>query len=156
MPIPQFVPGEVLSAMRLNQMVEVVNNLGMIIHSTGLPFQQVQLTEDTGDEKTWQWMFRHSSYNRYCRVRRLWGNRQSGSRISIGIGGTELISFAEDQAQSAADHAYVFDLFTEVTLIPGHVYTIDIDVERGGVDAYIRILWIFNTNNASYAPTLIS
>lgn len=155
MPIPNFVTGEVLSAMRLNSMVQIINDATEISDSFGYPFEQVELNAGDDDHHViWNWMFRYVPRNRYYKVRYVWSNRQAGAYAVGRIGTTTLFTDAAGGASGEFNH--LIDLST-LGLREGAVYTLDIEAERGETagTSYLRIIWAFNTNNSTYAPAII-
>src|SRR5215204_5360742 len=87
MPIPPFVAGEVLSAMRLNQLVEVVNSLNEVMNSSAQPFEQVEVNTDWGRDIVWQWIFRYVPQHRYFKVKYRWSARTAAAEIHGKING---------------------------------------------------------------------
>lgn len=155
MPIPNFTTGEVLSAMRLNYMVHIVNQSDAISKSFAYPFEQVELNASDDDHHIiWNWMFRYAPRNRYYKVRYVWFNRDPDAYITGRIGSTTLFTDAAGGASGEFNH--LIDLST-LNLREGAVYTLDVEAERGevGGTSYVRIIWAFNTNNSGYAPIII-
>lgn len=155
MPIPNFVTGEVLSAMRLNTMIHIVNQADAISKSFAYPFEQVELNASDDDHHIiWNWMFRYVPRNRYYKVRYTWFNRDPDAWIKGSIGGVEVFNDPAGGANTTFNH--LIDLNT-LNLREGAVYTLDIEAERGevGGTSYVRIIWAFNTNTSDYTPVII-
>lgn len=151
MPIPQFSPGEVLSAMRLNAMVDVVNRASTLISSASQPFEQVQMGSDLGQDITWNWMFRYAPSNRYWKLRYVWSSRSAAAAASGYINGVQV--FNDPAGGATGEHNHTIDM-ASLGLFPGSIYTFDIECLRHD-SAYFRVIWLFNTNDSTYAPTII-
>lgn len=159
MPIPLFTAGEVLSAMRLNAMVQVVNDATAISESFGYPFEQVELNSSDPDHHIiWTWMFRYVPRNRYYKVRYVWSNRDPDAYITGKINGIQVFSDPAGGASGEFNHLIDLESVTlNLGLKEGAAYTLDIEAERGEVGgiSYVRIIWAFNTNKSAYTPTII-
>lgn len=149
MPIPPFVSGETLSAMRLNQMVDIINRAQRIMTSISHPFEQVEVADN--GTFTWQWMFRYAPEYPFWRVRYQWTSRHASAYLTATLAGNTLVNDAAGGASGV--HNYSPNI-ASLGLIPGSVYTVDMTVNRGASGSW-RLTWLFNSNNSSYAPTII-
>lgn len=152
MPIPLFQSGEVLSAMRLNALVQVVNDATAVMESFSYPFQQVELYETSLIPSiTWNWMFRYSPTMKYYKLRYLWQDRQPLASAVGKISGTTV--FTDAAGGASGQHDRLIDLST-AGLIEGKIYTLDLTVNLAD-STFFRVIWAFMTNNSAYAPTII-
>ena len=159
MPIPPFQAGEVLSAMRLNAMVQIVNDSEALRRSFSQPFKQVDFYANSdNDTIVWNWMFRYVPRLRYYKVRYYWSDRHSEDNISAYINGVQAFNDPNGGASGISNQTIDLARTTApFNLLEGKVYTLDIHVNlefTGDQSDYLRIVWAFMTNNSSYTPTI--
>jgi len=153
MPLPRFVAGEVLSAVKLNQMVEVLNQTQNNMLSMGLPFEQV---EANGTNMTitgqayWSWMFRYNPQHPYYKIRCSWGARAA---TAFALGGVKGTAGWTDPAGGAATFSHT-TVLSGLGLTAGKIYTYEVRATRK-TSTYFRVDYLFMTNNTNYAPVIL-
>lgn len=151
MPLPRFIAGEVLSAVKLNQMVGVLNQSQNNMLSVGNPFEQVEANGTNAVVVYWSWMFRYNPQHRYYKLRYTWSGRAATAFASGGIKGTA--GWTDPAGGATGVFNRTIDLST-LGLQPGKMYEYEIRADRK-TSTFFRVDFLFMTNNSSFVPTII-
>ena len=151
MPIPNFTSGETLSALRLNALVDIVNKSHQNMFSMTVPFEQVEVNATNATEAYWSWMFRYDPNNPYYKLQYTWSGRTASATIYGHV--NNILQWSDMAGGANGVHNRTVDL-SGLGLKAGDLYEYEIWVSRAA-STFLRIDYLFMTNNASYAPTIV-
>jgi hypothetical protein len=158
MPIPPFIAGEVLSAMRLNAMVQIVNDSEALRRSFSQPFRQIDFYgNNNSDTVAWTWMFRYVPRLRYYKLRYQWVGWNSGDSIAASINGVEAFNVTTGPSGTFNQTIDLARTTSPFNLQEGKIYTLYVYVTlnwTGDPNDYVRMIWAFMTNNSGYTPPI--
>jgi len=158
MPIPHFVDQEVLSALRLNALIDAANTLSLLVNSIVVPFEQVQLDEDEhsydshGADRWWKYLHKFTPINRYMKIKYQFLGRSGVARLEVWVG---MAKVYEDTAGDGSVITAVIDLLgndldsTPLNLVDGSINEIRVFAARDG-STYFRLLDFFNSNDGTW------
>lgn len=136
MPVQPFVNGEVLSAARLNALVEVANRATRVSEDFMWPFECVQ---SSGAPTSWIYLMRYRSFAPNLNFSYY---TTGGNNLQFTVLYNGLQAYTRSSTQEG-NYGEVFSL-ASAGLIDGLIYRVTVSVVPNG--NYFRLRWLMHSN----------